>query len=45
VERATGARVGEEAVLNALCCADTVIGLDGHRPARFPVDEALALLD
>jgi D-aminopeptidase len=39
------AEAAEEAVLNALCCADTVIGRDGHRLAGFPVDEALALLD
>jgi len=34
----------EEAVLNALCTADTVEGRQGHRLVGFPVAEALALL-
>jgi D-aminopeptidase len=38
------AEAAEEAALNALCQADTVVGRDGHRLHGFPVDEALALL-
>jgi D-aminopeptidase len=34
----------EEAVLNALCTADTVQGRSGHRLVGFPVAAALALL-
>ena len=34
----------EEAVLNSLCAADTVVGRDGHRAEALPVDEVAALL-
>ena len=38
------AEAAEEAVLNALCVADTVVGRRGHRLAGFPVAEARALV-
>jgi D-aminopeptidase len=38
------AEASEEAALNALCVADTVVGRDGHRLAGFPVEDALRLL-
>ncbi len=34
----------EEAILNALFVADTVVGRDGHRAEGLPVDEVLALM-
>ena len=34
----------EEAVLNSLCQATTVVGRDGHRAEALPVDEVAALL-
>ena len=34
----------EEAVLNSLCAAETVIGRDGHTAHALPLDEVAALV-
>ncbi len=34
----------EEAVLNVLCAAETMVGIDGHRSPGLPVDAVAALL-
>ncbi len=34
----------EEAVIDSLCVADTVVGRDGHRVEGLPVDRVLAML-
>lgn len=38
------AEAAEEAALNALCQADTVVGRNGQRLAGFPIQEALKLI-
>jgi len=34
----------EEAVINALCVARTIVSLDGHRVEALPVDATLTIL-
>jgi L-aminopeptidase/D-esterase-like protein len=34
----------EEAVLNVLCAAETMVGIDGHRSPALPVEDVRALL-
>jgi D-aminopeptidase len=34
----------EEAVINALCAANTIVGRDDHRREALPLDDTLAIL-